>query len=180
MSKSLARRDKVVFISLVDILYQLIFVLLIVVLSVYKDFSTLVTQVGSMDKTILEANQCKAQLNECRKQNLQACIPASKTSTVRSVIFEANSSGSLVFQGFSDDYYRYLKENDDKLREQAAKSIKPGIVMSVHEVEKKFSFVREDDCFHDFKLTPVKGMDSIEYSQLAGKLIQTFRRLSSD
>lgn len=180
MSKSLVRRDKVVFISLVDILYQLIFVLLIVVLSVYKDFSTLVTQVGSMDKTILEANQCKNQLNECRKQNLQACIPASKTSTVRSVIFEASASGSIVFKSFSDDYYRYLTNKDDRFREQAARSIKPGVVMSVDDVEKKFSFIRESDCFHDFSLVPLKGMDSIDYSQLAGKIIQTFRKLSSD
>lgn len=180
MSKNIARRDKVVFISLVDILYQLIFVLLIVVLSVYKDFSTLVTQVGSMDKTILEANQCKAELKECRKQNLQACLPASKTSTIRSVIFEANSSGSIVFKSFSDDYYKYLIGKDDKLREQAARSIKPGLIMSVHDVEKKFSFIREDDCFHDFSLIPLKGMDSIDYSQLASKIIQTFRRLSSD
>ncbi len=180
MSKNLARRDKVVFISLVDILYQLIFVLLIVVLSVYKDFSTLVTQVGNIDKTILEANQCKAQLNECRKQNLQACLPASKTSTVRSIIFEANSSTSLVFVGFSLDYYKYLESNGDKAREKLARSFQPGVVMSVNDLEKNFSFVREDDCFHDFKLIPLRGMDSIDYSQLAGKIIQTFRRLSSD
>jgi len=185
LKKNLARRDKVVFISLVDILLQLTFVLLIVILFVYKEHDSLIVKYETLRKSTADASQCIADKNKCeqelsdiKKQYLQACIPLSKTAAAPSVKFTAYSTRAVIFQGFTGDYFKYIESKNDLTREKKAKNIKPGLTVELSDIEGTFGFIREPDCFHEFSVSPIASINSVESGQVWGKIASTFRKLA--
>lgn len=186
MKKSLARRDKVVFISLVDILLQLVFVLLIVIIFVYKEYDSLKITYETLRKStedssqcIAEKNQCQKELSDIKKQYLQACIPLSKTSAAASVRFTAYSTNAVIFQGFTPDYFKYLATKNDSAREQKARAVKLNSTMDLGDIERTFGFIREDDCYHDFSVAPITSINSVESGEVWRRIASTFKKLSS-
>jgi hypothetical protein len=184
VKKNLAQRDKVVFISLIDILLQLTFVLLIVILFIYKDNESMIFTISSLQEASKEAgscttekDQCKAELLDLKKQYLQACIPASKTSALPSVKFKAQSTSTVIFEEFTPDYYKYIAAKGDKTREAKARSMKLGSQISLDEVESMFSFIREGDCYHEFTVFPIASINSVESSRVWGRISPTFKKL---
>jgi hypothetical protein len=185
LKKNLARRDKVVFISLVDILLQLSFVLLIVILFVYKEHDSLLVQYEALRKSTADASQCIAEKNQCekelsdiKKQYLQACIPLSKTSAAASVRFTAYSTNAVIFQGFTPDYFKYLAGKNDSVREQRAKAVKTNATINLNDIEGTFGFIREVDCYHDFSVAPIASINSVESGEVWRRIASTFRRLT--
>ena len=185
MKKNLARRDRVVFISLVDILLQLSFVLLIVILFVFKEHDALYVQYENLKKNTMDASQCIAEKNQCqkelsdiKKQYLQACISLSKTNAATSVKFSAQSTNAVIFQEFTPDYYKYLASRGDSIREQKARQIPQNTVIELGNIERTFAFIREADCYHEFNVAPIRTIDSVEMSQVRGKMSGTFRKLA--
>ena len=185
MKKSLAQRDKVVFISLVDILLQLVFVLLIVVIFVYNEFETLIVTHNNLKNSTADASQCVAEKDRCekelsdiKKQYLQACISISKTRAAASVNFAAYSTNAVIFQGFTPDYYKYLSVKGDAPREQRAREIRPNSLIELNNIERTFAFIREGDCYHEFSVAPIPTINSVESSQVWAKISGTFKKLS--
>ena len=185
MKKSLAQRDKVVFISLVDILLQLAFVLLIVIIFVYKEFDTISVQYDTLKKNTADAsqcidkkNQCEKELNDIKRQYLQACIPLSKTNAATSIKFSAYSTNAVIFQEFTSEYYKYLNSKGDSTRAQKARDIKQGTTFELGNIEGTFAFIREGDCYHEFAVSPIRTIDSVEISQVRGRMHGTFRKLA--
>ena len=185
MKNNLARRDKVVFISLVDILLQFVFILLIVILFVYKAYDTLIVTQDGENKTKEDVAACVREKNKCvkdfidfKKEHLQACMPKSKTEALKAVIFTAYSTNEVVFKGFTSDFYKYLDEKGDKAREVKASGIKLGTLFNLRDIEMVFSFIREQDCYHEFSIWPIPSINADEYSNMWGRVNNTFRRLS--
>ena len=173
------------FISLVDILLQLTFVLLIVILFVYKEHDALIVKYETLRKTTADASQCIADKNKCeqelsdiKKQYLQACIPSSKTTAAPSVIFTAYSTRAVIFQGFTGDYFRYIESKNDLSREKKAKNIKPGSTMELSDIEGTFGFIREPDCFHEFSVSSIASLNMVEGGLIRGKIANTFKKLA--
>jgi len=184
VKKSLAQRDKVVFISLIDILLQLTFVLLIVILFIYKDNESMIFTISSLQEAskdssscTAEKDQCKAELLDLKKQYLQACIPASKTFAAPSVKFMAQSTSTVIFQEFTVNYYKYLSEKGDKVREVKARSIKSGTQVNLDDIESMFAFIREGDCFHEFSVASIATINSVEGDRVRSRINQTFKKL---
>ncbi len=45
-------------------------------------------------------------------------------------------------------------------------------------IEKLFGFIREDDCYHEFTITPIPSINSVESSFVWGRVSATFRKLA--
>ena len=181
MKSNPQRRDRVVFISLVDILLQLLFVLLIVILYVFNDYQRILvinqnnetcsTKLTSCEEKLKELEKVvatqKKEIDEFNVGNLIACIPASTTSEKVSLSFNATSQNSLVFTGFSPDYIKYLEERKDNGRQLLAGKIAPGTIFPIESIEKNFGFVRQSNCYHVARVSdssgvmPSKQIDSI-------------------
>lgn len=186
MSKNFAKRDKVVFISLIDILLQLTFVLLIVVLFVYRENETMLITLNQLRDSTKDIGTCKAEKDQCeaelldlKKQYLQACIPASRTSAAPSVRFMAQSTSAVIFQEFTPSYYRYLSEKGDKVREAKARAIKSGAQVSLDDMENTFAFIREGDCYHEFTVIPIASINSVESDRVRSRISPTFKKLQN-
>lgn len=172
MKSNPQRRDRVVFVSLVDILLQLLFVLLIVILYVFNDYQRIlvINQNNEASSKKLTASEeklkelekkvliQKKQIDEFNAGNLIACIPASTTSEKVSLLFNANSQNTLVFAGFSPDYLTYLKEKEDSARQQQAAKIKSGTVFPIESIESNFGFVRQSNCYHVARVNDPSGV----------------------
>jgi hypothetical protein len=65
--------------------------------------------------------------------------------------WEINTLTSAKFLGFSDEYLKHLKTQEDTKRIAMVKALEPmrGSQMSALEIEEKFGFVREKFCFHE-------------------------------
>lgn len=65
--------------------------------------------------------------------------------------WEINTLTSAKFLGFSDEYLKHLKTQEDTKRIAIVKALEPmrGSQMSALEIEEKFGFVREKFCFHE-------------------------------
>jgi hypothetical protein len=185
LKKNLARRDRVVFISLVDILLQLSFVLLIVILFVFKEHETLFVQYENLKKNTMDSSQCIAEKDQCqkelsdiKKQYLQACITLSKTAPAASVKFSAYSTNTVIFQGFTPEYFKYLAGKNDSFREQRAKVLKANSMINLSDIESTFGFIREGDCYHDFSVAPIASINSVESGEVWRRIAGTFRKLA--
>jgi biopolymer transport protein ExbD len=192
VEKNLARRDKVVFISLIDILLQLVFVLLIVVIFLYKEYESLIVTYADLKKASSEKSQCENQkkqlesqknqceliLNDLRKQYLQACMTRSKTSPIAAVKFKALTTNSVIFLEFTDEYFNYISEKREEIKLSKAKEMKSGSIIELKDIEKYFGFIRESDCYHEFSIIPIPTINSVESAHVRTKVSETFKRLS--
>ena len=185
------KRDRVIFISLIDILLQFIFVLLIVVLFVYRDYDSMVIKLTNSSKCEADKDSCKKDLQRCENQsnqcntklenylkdNLQACMAISKTNTAKSINFSQKSTNEVIFENFTESYLRYLSETNQKNKIETAKLIKEGTVIKLDNIEKLFGFVREQYCYHDFYLRPIATLNSVESSIVYGRISSVLKNL---
>lgn len=198
MKTRISQRDRVLFVTLTDILLQFVFVLLIVIFFVYKEYTQLILKTATAtvsrieieklkeenNKLKVEYDSCKSQKKVCElayadyvRKHLEACIVFSKTSAAQSVIFKASTTNEVIFQQFTDHYFKYLKSNNDIIRENSAKTIMPGTTIQLSDIEKYFSFVREKNCYHEFSVIPISTINSVEAGQVYYKIAAVFKKI---
>lgn len=183
MSKSLFKRDRVIFISLIDILLQLIFVLMIIILTVFNDyektrtsFKELVTTNKDVSVLKKKLDQCEVEASKC-KGTLQACIPASNIREKNSVRFRFVDKDTVQFIKFEDAYLDYLKENKDQ-RRLSMLNIEPMKKFSLEEFNSTFIFVREPTCYHSYSLEVPDSITEGTAKPIRNHLFSLFRSLS--
>lgn len=192
-------RERIIGLSLVDILLQAVFLLFVALVIGYEDPQIRLLQSeyqiagrdlcqkdgpgrDSVTKCVEDLKRAKEFRNKhsgANAANLFACMPKDKTSTKPAASFSLLTSSSFRFNEFTSDYYAYLTERSDTQRLAAAKSVRPGTVLSSAEIEKVFYFVREAECYHDTSSSPAPTMSAQESDKARGVLRATFKRLSN-
>ena len=172
-------RDRVIFVSLVDILLQLVFVLLIVILYVFNDYQRILVINQNNESCPANLTSCKEiekkledkikeleklatfqqeKIDELNKGNLIACIPASTTSEKTSLTFKAISPSTLAFTGFTTEYLAYIEQQNYRDKLLQAKQIHEGKVFSIKDIEMNFGFVRQKNCYHVARVIDPSGV----------------------
>ena len=185
MSHSLFKRDRVVFISLIDILLQLIFVLMIIILTVFNDYEktrTSLMELQSANKNVVDLksrlDQCEVEAGKCRG-TLQACIPASNIREKYSIKFKVLDRDTIQFLKFEDAYIDYLKTKGDQRRLSLVSSIEPMKIFSFDEFDKSFIFVREPYCYHQPSIEVLDTMTEALSRPPKTRIWNLFRSLSA-
>ena len=199
MTKTSQRKDRVVFVSLIDILLQLSFVLLALVLYVFNDYSRVLILNSDLEKPLAHAKVLedeneklkiqndgfKKRIDELTHGNLIACIPATAIRATReksSLLFKAIDNKTLQFQGFTLEYLNYLDSKNLTQLKNIAENMNKNSKdknYNVDDIEKNFAFIREPDCYHIASVIDGTGgkLSSPEMDKLRGKVSNTVRRL---
>jgi hypothetical protein len=116
-------------------------------------------------KRKLSPEDCKSTLDKMADNvNLWPCIPPTSTSQLtRSIYWIARAPGEIEFSRFSNEYIKYLKENDfsDKLKKVDAINASGKKIYSPSEVISTFGFIKEELCFHEYGISrPGKFSDA--------------------
>jgi hypothetical protein len=116
-------------------------------------------------KRQLSPEDCKSTLDKMADNvNLWPCIPPTSTSQLtRSIYWIARAPGEIEFSRFSNEYIKYLKENDfsDKLKKVDAINASGKKIYSPSEVISTFGFIKEELCFHEYGISrPGKFSDA--------------------
>lgn len=156
-------RERLIGISFVDILIQAVFLLFIALTVGYQD-----PVVIERIKEFAEAG--KDLCNKVNKGSIKECVevlgpvaekerekgtvklvpcmkPTSETSLSVTARFLVVSPQTVRFEGFTDTYRDYLKNNNDEFRFNKSQQIRPA-EFTIGEIESMFGFVREKNCFH--------------------------------
>ena len=193
-------RERMIGFSLVDILIQALFVLFIALTIGYVDpedreKTEIYERVGrdlceksytqstkkcvedylrAMDKFDKDNSQKITQ----KSGNLNACIPLSSISAEKSIIFSWASPDSIRFLNFTPAYYNYLNQTDVH-KINVVKNLSENQVIDLSEIESKFGFVREKECWHDWNLRtdPNNNLKHSDVEKVRYTLFKTFRRL---
>lgn len=216
-SRKSISRERVVGISLADILLQAIFLLFIALLVGYKDPKEWVvlqessaigkdlcnkTDSDSMkacvqdfikDKDLVEKlcngeykyddkKKCleayleaMKKTKEEKKGHLVPCIPAlnSTKDTEISVYFKIIDKQTVRFDKFSEKYINYLTSHKDEARLKKVEEIKSHGQHSFNinntELNEKFEFMREKECYHVPNTSPENGQQMFYGETLAPK-----------
>lgn len=102
--------------------------------------------------------------DECEKEikkKLGSLIPCLKNdNTVHakvSTVWDIQSATKIRFIRFDPAYEKYLEEKNYAGRlervQQIKANVRDGMTYSPKEIEGEFSFIREDDCFHEISVT---------------------------
>lgn len=168
-------RERIIGISLVDILIQVVFVLFIALIAGYEDpeirlrnskfedAGRELCQTGpsgrdSIKKCVEDYAKLKAVNGKADNENgkLVACMPQSDGKSThpafKYTVAKRDSlkidKAKIYFHGFTKDYLDYLNEHKMERSRKLADAIKEGFI-SVSELEKNFGFIREADCYHE-------------------------------
>ena len=93
---------------------------------------------------------CREALNKLN--SLWPCIQSkNKVKAPWAVNWEINSATTARFLGFSPEYVEYLSNKNDTSRLNFVKDAIQyvGVAMGPSEIESKFAFIRESECFHE-------------------------------
>ena len=187
-------RERIIGISLVDILIQVVFVLFIALIAGYEDpeirlrnskfedAGRELCQTGpsgrdSIKKCVEDYAKLKEVNGKADTENgkLIACMPRSDRMhtnyAFKYTIVKRDSpkiEATIYFDGFTKEYFDYLNEHKMEESLKSANAIKPGSVISVSELEENFGFIREVDCYHEALSNPNDGEES---RKLAGPVI---------
>jgi hypothetical protein len=105
----------------------------------------------------LSPEDCKNTLDKMAADiNLWPCIPPSSTSQLtKSTFWIIHFPGEIEFSRFSKEYIKYLNDNGfaDKLSRVNAINASGKKIYSAKDVISTFSFIREDQCFHDYSIS---------------------------
>lgn len=179
-------RERIIGISLVDILIQIVFVLFIALIAGYEDpeirllksefeyAGRELCQTGpsgrdSIKKCVEDYAKLKEVNGKADNENgkLVACMPQSDgihtNLAFNYTIVKRDSpeidKAKIYFDGFTKDYLDYLNEHKMEKSLKSAHAIKRGII-SVLELEENFGFIREADCYHEARSINNDGEDS--------------------
>jgi hypothetical protein len=101
--------------------------------------------------------ECLDAINrEFSKGSQLPCLKApSQNSTLKSTTWEIKNPEEVVFLGFTPQYFDYLRERKDDRRAELARSLneKAPLKFRPSEIEATFAFIREPNCFHDYRYT---------------------------
>ncbi len=157
-------RERLIGISFVDILIQAVFLLFIALTLGYedpvvianikeyadagKDLCTKVNR-GSVSECIEVLRPLAEKEREKEGSvKLAPCIkPTSENSLSVTARFLIVSPQIVRFEGFTDTYKDYLKNNNDEFRLNKTQQIQPA-EFAVGDIDSKFGFIREKNCFH--------------------------------
>lgn len=162
-NKKAVSRERLIGISFVDILIQAVFLLFIaltvgyqdpVVIERIKEYAAagqdLCNKVdkGSIKECVEVLGPVAEKEREKGTVKLVPCMkPSSETSLSVTARFLVVSPQTVRFDGFTDTYKNYLKNNNDEYRLNKTQKIQPA-EFTISDVESNFGFIREKNCFH--------------------------------
>lgn len=180
-------RERIIGISLVDILIQIVFVLFIALIAGYEDPENRLRKSefeeagrelcdtgpsgrDSIKKCVEDFQKLEEVNGKADTENgkLVACMPKSDRMhtnyAFKYTIVKRDSlkidKATIYFDGFTKEYFDYLNEHKMEKSLKSANAIKPGSVISVSELEENFGFIREADCYHEALSINNDGEDS--------------------
>ena len=108
-------------------------------------------------KRQLSPEDCKNTLDKMASDiNLWPCIPPSSTTQLtKSTFWIISAPGEIEFSRFSTEYIKYLSDKgfSEKLSRVEAINASGKKIYSANDVISTFSFIREDQCFHDYSIS---------------------------
>lgn len=169
-------RERIIGISLVDILIQIVFVLFIALIAGYEDPENRLRKSefeeagrelcdtgpsgrDSIKKCVEDFQKLKEVNGKADTENgkLIVCMPTSDRMhtnyAFKYTIVKRDSlkidKATIYFDGFTKEYFDYLNEHKMEKSLKSANAIKLGSVISVSKLEENFGFIREVDCYHE-------------------------------
>lgn len=181
--KKAVSRERLIGISFIDILIQVIFVLFLALGVGYVD-PTKLEKIENMEKRLDDichrinkdsTKPCFDILEKtvAQQKSLLLCIaPKSSNSQTTSAYFKVHSPNAVKFQGFSKEYKNYLRETQQTQKLQKIETIKIGLYQ-IQSIENTFGFIREKGCYHHIS----RGWEGAWRANQLGKAFNTLIRL---